>query len=624
MTINLEFFLALLVLLGIMSQWLAWRLKLPAILLLLLIGLVAGPLTGIIRPDDFLGDLLFPFVSLGVAIILFEGSLTLKLDEIRGHGSTVRNLVTLGVVITWLTVSAAVWFLLDISPEVAFLFGALMTVTGPTVIVPMLRTVRPTAGVTNILRWEGILIDPLGALLAVLVFEFIVSGQQEGHTALIFAKVLLTGGIVGAVGALVLGQMLGRHWLPDYLHNVMTLALVLVVFAGANSLEHEAGLLAVTVMGMMLANTRRELPTEDILDFKESLSILLISLLFIVLAARLQLEQVLETVNLNALAVLAIIIIVARPLAVWCSSIGSGLRWQEKALIAWIGPRGIVAASVSALFALRLEGVGYADARHLVPLTFMVIMGTVVLQSLTARPLARWLGVAEPDPRGILIVGGNRLARVVTGALKELGFHTLLADDDWEHIRAARLGGLETYLGNVVSQHADRYLNLSGIGSMLALSRRPNLNALSCVRYRAEFGVGNVFFLPTPREEQAAEPEKRRITMRYSGRRLFAQDATFDKLAGILDEGGEIRATPLTKEFTFADYQNFYGAYAVPLFAVDEKKILQVFTADDNMMPKPGWTVVSLLSRQALDKVAKQRAAKIDSMQKSAVVDQPE
>jgi CPA1 family monovalent cation:H+ antiporter len=614
MTIHLELFLALLVLLGIMSQWLAWRLKLPAILLLLLIGLVAGPVTGIIRPDDFLGDLLFPFVSFGVAVILFEGSLTLKLDEIRGHGSMVSNLVTLGVAITWVIVSVAAWLLLDISPQVAFLFGALMTVTGPTVIVPMLRTVRPTASVANILRWEGILVDPLGALLAVLVFEFIASGRQEGHTALIFAKELLTGGVIGGAGAWLLAEMLGRHWLPDYLHNVMTLALVLVIFTGANALEHESGLIAVTVMGMMLANMRRELPTERILDFKESLSILLISLLFIVLAARLQLEQVRETVNLNALAVLAIIIVFARPLAVWCSSIGSGLRWQEKVLIAWIGPRGIVAASVSALFALRLEGAGYADARHLVPLTFMVIVGTVVLQSLTARPLARWLGLAEPDPRGILIVGGNRLARVIAGALKELGFHTLLADDDWEHVRAARLGGLDTYFGNVVSQHADRTLNLSGIGSMFALSRRPNLNALSCVRYRAEFGVGSVFFLPTPREEQAAEPEKRRITVRYSGRRLFAEDATFDKLAELLDEGGEIRTTPLTKEFTFADYQNFYGADAVPLFAVDEKESLQVFTADEKLLPKPGWSVVSLLSRQALDEVAKQRAAKTEML----------
>jgi hypothetical protein len=181
-------------------------------------------------------------------------------------------------------------------------------------------------------------------------------------------------------------------------------------------------------------------------------------------------------------------------------------------------------------------------------------------------------------------------------------------------VRAARLGGLDTYFGNVVSQHADRTLNLSGIGSMFALSRRPNLNALSCVRYRAEFGVGSVFFLPTPREEQAAEPEKRRITVRYSGRRLFAEDATFDKLAELLDEGGEIRTTPLTKEFTFADYQNFYGADAVPLFAVDEKESLQVFTADEKLLPKPGWSVVSLLSRQALDEVAKQRAAKTEML----------
>jgi len=603
MTEHISLLVALIGLLGIAAQWLAWRLQLPAILLLLLIGLVAGPVTGFIRPDEIFGDLLFPFVSLGVAVILFEGGLTLKLEEIKGHGSVVRNLVTLGVLMTWLAVGAAAWFFLELSLAVAFLFGALVTVTGPTVIVPMLRTVRPISRVANILRWEGILIDPLGALLAVLVFEFIVSGRQEEHTAFLFGKSLLVGGLAGVVGALSLALLLRRHLLPDYLRNVTALVVVLGVFSVADTIQHESGLLAVTVMGMILANLPR-VPTADILGFKESLSVLIISLLFIVLAARVELSQF-QDLGLNALLVLAVIIFLVRPLTVWLSSLGSGLNWREKCLIAWIGPRGIVAAAVSAVFALRLENAGYPEAEWLVPLTFMVIVGTVVLQSLTARALANWLGVAEPEPRGILIVGANRVARALAKALAEQNFRVLLASSEWAHIRAARMANLRTYFGNVVSPHADQHLDLIGIGRLFALSRQANLNALACVRYRNEFGLDSVFYLAAPEEETAAKPEKRIVTPRYNGRRLFGKTITFNQLAGLLDRGAEIRATPLTANFDFAAYRRRYTDDAVPLFAIDDKEDLHIFTAGTAVNPKPGWRIVSLLPITVLGEAAK-------------------
>ena len=396
--------LALIVAAGVVLQWFSWWLKIPAILLLLAAGMTAGPVTGWLDPDVLFGDLLFPIASLGVAVILFEGSLTLRWHEVRGQERMVRNLVTIGALITWGAIGATAHWILDLPWSLALLLGALLTVTGPTVIVPLLRTVRPVQRIAHILRWEGIIIDPVGALLAVLVFEFILSGER-GHTLVVLAGAIAGGSAIGLAGGWTLAELLRRHKIPEYLHNSVALALVLAVFSLANLAVEESGLLAVTVMGILLAN-RKDIDTEDILNFKETLSVLLISFLFIVLAARMDLE-ILTNLGWDAALFFAAIVIVVRPLMVLVSGIGSKLPWREQALIAGVAPRGIVAAAVSALFAIKLERVGIPEAGQLVALTFMVIVGTVVLQSLTARPMARWLRVAEPEPRGVLIVGGN-------------------------------------------------------------------------------------------------------------------------------------------------------------------------------------------------------------------------
>lgn len=582
--------LAAILVMGIACQWLAWWLKLPAILFLLIAGLIAGPVTGFIRPDELFGGMLFPMVSLGVAVILFEGSLTLRFRDIRGLGSVVRNLVTYGALINAAIIAGATHVILGFTWELALLFGALVSVTGPTVIVPLLRTVRPIASLSNILRWEGIIIDPLGALMAVLVFEVIISGQEH-HALNVFGRMLLTGGVAGAAAAYALAVLLRRHLIPEYLHNVTTLALVVGVFTVANVLQDESGLLAVTVMGMMLGNMKN-VPIEDILDFKESLSLLLISLLFISLAARVDFRHFTE-LGWGAALLFIVILLVARPAMVLASTIGSKLSWQEKALLSWIAPRGIVAAAVSALFALRLEESQYEHADLLVPLTFMVIIGTVVLQSATARALADRLGVSEPEPRGVLIVGANAVSRAIAKALAERRFRVVIADTNWEDVRAARMDGITTYYGNVVSEHADRHLDLVGVGRLLAMSRRPALNALACTRYKNEFGGNNVFALQTSEEKGASE--KQAIATHFAGPRLFGEDVTNAMLASLLSQGGEIRATPLSETFDYDDYQEKYGKGVIPLFALDAKGRLRVFAVGSDFEPAAGWTVIALL-----------------------------
>jgi len=587
---------------AILCQWFAWWVKLPAILMLLVTGLLLGPTLGLLDPDALLGDLLFPFVSLSVALILFEGSLTLRFDEIRGLERVVRNMVSIGMLTTWAIIGAASHFLVGFSWELALLFGAIMVVTGPTVIMPMLRTVRPTAHVASILRWEGIVIDPLGALLAVLVFEFIVAGESGAlsHTLGAFGRILAIGSVLGVAGGYVLGVLLRRHWLPAYLHNVATLSVVFAVFAVSNVVQEESGLLTVTIMGIWLANMRG-VPVDDILDFKESLSILLISALFIILAARIEFEQ-LALLGIPALLVFLVLQFVARPVKVLISTYGSTLDWRERALLAWIAPRGIVAAAISALFALRLESQGYEGAELLVPLTFMMILGTVVLQGATAGFLARMLGVSEPEPRGMLIVGANPVARAIARALNKAGYRIVVTDSYWDNIRAARMDGLKTFYGNPTSQHADRHLDLVGLGKLFGLSPQGDLNALASIRFKSEFGANEIFTLPSRGEKEGGVSKG---TPDRTGRTLFGKDVTYTKLASLISQGAEVRTTKITASFTWEDFRAKYKKKVTPLFAVTPKGHLRVFTAEDEIRPTTGWTLLYLLNPEANGKAEK-------------------
>lgn len=574
-------------------QWLAWRVKMPAIIFLLLAGICGGPLLRVFDPELLMGPLFFPFISLSVAIILFEGSLTLKFKEILGLQKVVRNMLSYGLAVTWLITAVATHFAASVSWQIAFLFGAITVVTGPTVIAPLLRTVRPTAAVASILRWEGIVIDPIGASLSVLVYEFIISGgggYAWNHTLLAFARIVFAGFCIGASGGYLFGLALKNHWIPEFLQNVATLALVFFTLVAADSLQPESGLVAVTVLGMWLANMPG-VDLEAILEFKESLSVLLISLLFLMLSARLDLAA-LKAIFWTSLLVFMAVQFLARPLNVMISTLGSKLSMPERHLLAWIAPRGIVAAAISTLFALRLEQTGFVDARLLPPLTFAVIIGTVALQSATALPIARRLGVAEPEPHGFLIIGANLLARKIGKALADNGVRVLLADPGWEKISQARNEGLPTYLGNPISEHADRHMNLVGIGRMLALSPLEHVNVAAVMHYRMELGKNKVFVVLSRPEKE--EGDKMKLPPSRRGEVLFGRDVTYDQLDGLLAGGGEIRTTKITQRFTCEMYRDMHGDRVVPLFLIDPKGRVHVVTNSGTVCPEPGWTMISL------------------------------
>lgn len=600
MPVSTVLLLASIGVLSLFCQWLAWRVRMPAIVFLLAAGIACGPVLHYLNPEEVFGDLLFPMVSLAVAVILFEGSLTLRFSEIRGHGAMVRNLIPVGALVTGIIGSLSAHWILGISWEISLLFGAISVVTGPTVIAPLLRSVRPNSKLANILQWEGIIIDPVGALLAVLVYEGIVSwgqGNVFSHSLYIFSTTLVVGTVLGVAAGYLNGQVLRKHWIPHYLYNAGTLTFMLGVYALSNEIAHESGLLTVTIMGIWMANMK-QVPIEGLLEFKESLSVLLISALFIILAARIEFSAI-ASLGWGLALVLAILMLVARPLSIFLSAIGTNLNWREKVFLSWIAPRGIVAAAVSALFAFQLTNNGFSGGETLVPLVFMLIIATVIIQSLTARPLAKLLGVAQPAESGFLILGANPVARMIATELGKHDIAVVMADTNWDNVRQARMENLQVYFGNPVSEHAANQMDLTGIGNLLVISPYKQMNSLATYHYLDGFGDhDSVFSLSEGDQEQQARYQTAEKIQRTRG--LF-NGVSYAKLASLVSQGYFIKTTQLSEEFSYQDFIDKHHNHALVLFILDSKGHIKPVKAMAGIKPAEGATLISLVPPKAAE-----------------------
>ncbi|CAM4106761.1 cation:proton antiporter [Gillisia limnaea] len=496
--------LAGLIILGILAQWLAWKTKTPAILPLILIGLFVGPFSTLISEDGtkwlepiwngteglFPGESLFYFVSLAISIILFEGGLTLKKSEVGNIGPVIIKLISVGVAVTFFGAGLAAHFILGFTWQISFLFSALIIVTGPTVISPILRNIPLKTHVSSILKWEGILIDPIGALIAVLVFEFIrvEGGQDFTATALSeFGKILLFGFTFGFAFANVLAYLIKKNVIPHYLLNVFILATVLGVFVLADTFAHESGLLAVVIMGMVMGN--KNLPNiKELLYFKESLSVLLVSILFILLAANIEIEELELIFNWNSLILFGVVILIVRPLGVILSSINSGLKINEIAFISWVGPRGIVAAGIASLFGLRLVKEGVPGAEYITPLVFMMVLGSVLLNATTARLFAKLVGVFVKNAEGILIIGASSMARLIAKYLQDNNRHVVLVDSNNDNIKKAKKLGLDALEGSVYADDLFNNIELNDIGYLMSMTGNSDINKTAINRFKKQFG----------------------------------------------------------------------------------------------------------------------------------------
>lgn len=592
--------LTLVLVLGTAAQWVAWRVRLPSILLLLVLGFVAGPLLKWINPDRLLGDLLFPLVSLAVAIILFEGGLTLRWSELRAVGRVLVPILTLGVLIVWaLATIGGVW-ILNMPVSIALLLGAILTVTGPTVIGPLLREIRPTGKVGPIAKWEGIVVDPIGAVLAVLVFQAIEFGQHGtlSGTVWIAGKSLMmtvvVGTLLGGAAAWLLAMSMRKFAIPDHLQTPVTLVVVLATFTTSNILQHESGLLTVTLMGLILAN-QSQVSVKHIVEFKENLRVLLIAGLFILLSARLRWEQFSAIGWREGLFVLWLILVV-RPVSIWISTMGSSLTNQERGFLAWFAPRGIVAASVASVFALQLG----AGAAGLVETIFCVVVGTVTVYGLTSGWLARRLGLSRENPQGLLIVGAHQMAREIAAAVQASGVPVLLVDSSRDNVSAAHMAKLPAKQVNVLSEGAIDQLDFGGLGRMLALTSNDEVNTLATQHFAEMFGRRETYQLPPKGELK--EKTKTAAHLRR-GRLLFGAGITYQELQRRFNEGAKVKRTRLTEEFGLADFAAQYGPEALTLFIASDDGTLTVMSTDTTEKPKPRQWLISLVYPIAEDKV---------------------
>lgn len=512
--------LAGLIIFGVLAQWVANRMKIPAILPLLLIGLAVGPFSTFFTADGhkfiepmwngsnglFPGNNMFYFVSLSVSIILFEGGMTLRRSEVLSVGPVVLNLVTIGVVISFFGAGIGAHLIFDLPWGISFLFASLVVVTGPTVIRPILRHIPLKKDISAVLRWEGILIDPIGAILAVLVFNFISSGSSHfsWYTLLGFGKIILIGIILGYVFARLLAFLIKKNLIPKFLMNIFVLATVLGVFVLASSIADESGLLAVVIMGMVIGNI--DLPNfEEMHYFKESLSVLLVSILFIFLAANIDLQDLMLIYTWKAVGLFALIVFFIRPLGVFLCSINSSLKLNQKIFISWVGPRGIVAAGVSSLFGIKLAHLGVEGAEYITPLVFMIVLGTVILNATTARRFSKLVGVFLTKSEGILIVGASPIARLIGIYLKKNDRHVVLIDTNHNNIDRSKKLGLEAIETSIFQDDLSDNIELNDVGYVMALTGNDEINQTATEKFRKHFGENGTFRLVSP--DEIGDPE---------------------------------------------------------------------------------------------------------------------
>jgi NhaP-type Na+/H+ or K+/H+ antiporter len=495
--------LGLVLVLAVGSQLAARLARLPAIVVLLPVGFVAGIATADVHPDRLLGDLFQPFVSIAVGIILFEAGLGLSLAGVAPSARRlVLRLVAIGALVSWLGVAAAVALLFGgFDASVAWLIGAILVVSGPTVVLPLLAYIRPTRAVRSLLTWEGVLVDPVGALLGVLVFHAATSGWQPGEMLLSVAVGLGVAAVAVALLRLLLDETQRRA--PRQAVPV-TLAVVVGALVAADLLREDAGFVATTAIGMALANQRR-IDVKLMLEFQQTLVQLLVGVLFVLIAASVSPDDV-RAVLPEALALVAVMALVIRPVAVALATWGSRLTARERAYMAWMAPRGIVAGATASAFGLQLAQQGVAGADRVLPIVFVAIFGTVVLYGLTGGPVARWLGVAGAGGTVALIVGGHEWARAVGAALRRAGVPVRLWTGDADEQAAARATGLEADRGRMMVDAVSREAELEEVTDALLLTGNDDFNALAAAELRTELGHERVHRLAPDPETAALLP----------------------------------------------------------------------------------------------------------------------
>jgi NhaP-type Na+/H+ or K+/H+ antiporter len=571
--------LGLVIVLAVGSQLVAGRLGVPAIVLLLPAGFLAGIATVDVHPDQLLGALYQPFVSVAVGVVLFEAGLRLSWRELEASvPGVVLRLVAVGVLVTWAGVALAVAVLFDgLSKGVPLLIGAILVVSGPTVVLPLLAFVRPTRRLRSVLKWEGVLVDPIGALLGVVVFHWVLAGGVSHAGALLVS--LGVGALVGAVGAGVLLLILrGLQVTAPRQAAPATLMVVVAALVGADLLREDAGFVATTLMGMALANQRR-IDVSLTLEFQGTLVQLLIGALFVLISASVSPSDV-TAVLPEALVLVAVMVLVLRPLAVALATWRSPLTTAERGFVAWMAPRGIVAGATASAFGLELTQAGVEGADRILPIAFVVIFCTVVLYGLSAAPVARALGVSGSGRALVLVVGGHTWARALGAALRRAGVGVRVWTGDPEEQGAARAAGLDADRGRMIVDAASREAEFEEVTDALVLTGNDDFNALAAAQLRTELGHGSVHRVAPARDGANLLPPATEAGI------LGGEGLTFDEL------GRRFAAGARLVDAVHGDGPGPPGR--IVLIAVTPAGALRVATDERGPAARPGDIVIAL------------------------------
>ncbi len=581
--------LGLIFFLGITATWVASLIKIPSILLLLTFGVIAGPVFNLIDPDLLFGNLLHPFISVSVGIILFEGGLTLKLSDIKEAAPSLARLLTFSALLTWVMASTLSYFLLPFSLSNSILLGSILIVTGPTVVGPLLHHIKPDKKLFSILHWEGILIDPIGALIATLVFEGVVKHKNSTSDAILYdvltsiGLTILTGSALSIILAVVLIFLLRRFLIPDDLQNPVTLMFAITALILSNYIQPESGLFTVTLMGIILANQKKA-PIHHIVEFKEALRVLLIATLFILLSSRITLDQ-LANLGFGAFTFAILLIVLVRPLSVFLALRKSNLSRKELVFLSSLAPRGIVAAAVASIFGSRIGEEGSA----LMPITFLVIALTVTIYGIGTPIIAKILKLSNSNPKRVLIVGANKTARAIAEILIECECDVTIVGSDHKAIAEAKMQDIPSVFANPLDQDTFRKLPLGEISTILILIPDEKESAIIAAKYRTVFSSKNIYQLPSD-----VTLDNTHNNFLKAGRIFANKTLNFYRLSYLLESPKPIRKTKITKEYSFSQLKKEIENKSLLLFNIDED--LNVIPADTTtqMSASVGDTLISI------------------------------
>ncbi|MEC5424400.1 sodium:proton antiporter [Virgibacillus sp. C22-A2] len=591
---SLLFEVMLIGLLGIGSQWVAWRYRMPAIVVMAITGLLVGPILGLINPEEDFGSLYSPIISVAVAIILFEGSLNLSFKELRGLGKPIFRISTVGAFIAWILGSLAAHYVAGLSWAVAFVIGGLFIVTGPTVIMPLLRQSKLKPRPAKILKWEGIIVDPIGALLAVFAFEiitYITASDPDGAALTLFFAASIFAAVFGWACGKGIGWMFETGHIPEFLKSPAVIIVVIMCFTVADEIMHETGLLSVTAMGITLANMGIS-SISDMRHFKENISLLLISAIFIMLTASLQLEILMQIFSPSIIGYVLLMMFIVRPLSIFLSTIGTGLSLNEKALVGWIAPRGIVALTVSGYFANVLLEAGYEDANILTTLTFGLVFFTVLAHGFSIGWLAKKLNLSMEGRPGTLIVGSNPFTVELAKSLSKAKVPVIIVDHSWERLRKAREGGVAFYHGNMLSEQTEYNLDTIPYEYLITLTDDHAFNSLVCTTFMPEYGRTNVFKISP--HQQLKGGSSTEIVSKVGGRILFDKKFSMDDLNDKLNNGFVFRQTTLTSQYNYKQYVAEREDSTVFLYLIKRSGQIKFYSEEMRTVPVIGDTIVSL------------------------------